>query len=66
MAIDGFFVKGPTPASFWFIFDFSNYSKEKNSVASGIQTRIIRVEGKDTDHNSHTTAHRLEWCYLLK
>ena len=46
---------GQTPASFYFILSFPSTAK-KNSVASGIQTRINREEGKDADHFATTIA----------
>ena len=30
---------------------------QKSLVASGIQTKIVRVDGKEADHNTTTTAH---------
>ena len=55
-----FFLKsGPTPASFLFIFVLfkHNYS-EKIVGFSGIQTRIVGVEGEHADHLTTTTAQK--------
>ena len=45
------------PASFLFIFVFSNTNfTEKNVSVSGIRTRIIGAEGEHADHLTATTA----------
>ena len=46
---DNFFLNGPTPASFLFIFVLS-YNEEKNLVVNGIRTRIFGAVGKSADH----------------
>ena len=53
-----FLLIGPTPASFTFIFVFSQ--QYRKSVASRIQTWIVGVEGKDLDHYTPTTAQKIE------
>ena len=54
-----FLLKGPTPASFSFLFVFYKNRSEK---FSRIQTRIVRVEGKDADHYTTTTAQDQPVC----
>ena len=50
---------GPTPASFCLFSFFSNTNFTEKTVGfSGIQTRIIGVEGEHGDHFTTTTAQR--------
>ena len=52
-----FFFNGLSPASVSLIFLATvEYIK---SVANGIWTRIVRIEGKDADHFTTTTANLL-------
>ena len=52
------FSNGPTPASFfaYFVF-FKQILQKKTEGVSGIQTRIVGVEGEHADHLTTTTAH---------
>ena len=51
------FLSVPNPASFLFIFViFKHNITDKTVGFSGIQTRIIRVEGEHADHLTTTTA----------
>ena len=48
---------GPNPASFCLFSFFSNTNfTEKTVVVSGIQTRIVGLEGEPVDHLTTTTA----------
>ena len=46
---------GPLLPHFHLFLSFMN-TVQKNSAANRIQTRIVEVEGKDTDHFTTTTA----------
>ena len=59
------FLNGPT-LTFFHFFIFSMSSTVINSVASGIQTWIARVEGKGADHYTTTTTAQLLFNTLLQ
>ena len=50
------FFNWPNPGPFSFILIFSKYCIKNSVVSSGIQSQIVGVEGKDTDHYTTTMA----------
>ena len=58
-----FLKNGPTPASYCLFSFFSNTKFTEKPVSfSEIRTRIVRVEGEQTDHLTTTTAHGIWRC----
>ena len=57
LALASLFFNGPTTALFVYFRSFQTQIYRKTVGISGIQTRIVGVEGEHADHLTTTTAH---------